>query len=61
MENLICLKSFTTPKGKNFEKGKEYTCELYMDTITVYENIYSKFGFKIKTDKFFSKYFKFNN
>jgi hypothetical protein len=61
MEKIICLKSFTTPKGKNFEKGKEYTCELYMNTITVYENIYSKFGFKIKTDKFFSKYFKFNN
>ena len=61
METLTCIKSFTTPKGKNFIKGKEYNFEHYIGEITVFENIYSRFGFKIKTNKFFTKYFKFNN
>ena len=61
METITCIKSFTTSKNKNFEKGKKYNCELYMNELTVFENIYSKYGFKIKSNTFFSKHFKFNN
>tara|TARA_R100000742_G_C4277460_1_gene99345 strand:+ start:386 stop:568 length:183 start_codon:yes stop_codon:yes gene_type:complete len=60
MENIICLKSFKTPKGKNFEKGKKYPCKIYMNELTVYANIYSDLGIIFRSNKSFSKYFKFD-
>lgn len=58
MDKVICKKSFTTKKGKTFTKGKEYDVDMYIDTITVFPTD-SIYGIKIKSNKLFTKYFKF--